>query len=99
MPRFVADAHVAAMSHRAAEILRRQRLAVLPSGQVAPMPGQAQRAAQALKSVPGLPGQPPGVPSPPRTPVRQSVVERSARPRFTPPWFTARYGRFPFQPR
>lgn len=39
MPKFVADAHLASMSQRAGEVLRKRRLAALPSGQLAPMPG------------------------------------------------------------
>jgi hypothetical protein len=47
MPAFKADPHLAMMSQRAGEVLRRRRLAALPSGQVAQMPGsQAQHAAR-----------------------------------------------------
>lgn len=52
MPRFTATSHLAAMSHQASEILKRQRLAALPGGTAVPQPGppgrqlsNAQRAA------------------------------------------------------
>jgi hypothetical protein len=41
MPKFTADSHLALMSQQAAEVLRKRRLATLPSGQVAQMPGRA----------------------------------------------------------
>jgi hypothetical protein len=66
---FRADPHLALMSQRAAEVLRKRRLAALPSGQIARQPGQpspqlaaqhAARRAQAharldwLRPVPGI---------------------------------------------